>query len=83
MWQGIRTIKNYWIAPPACKDAVDFLNKLNNFSERFLAEKAVPHQGEKALCLDTADVRRTLKRVNTRKAPTPFLGGCSGAVQIS
>ena len=33
--------------------------------------KAVPRQDEKTLCLNTVDVRRSLRRVNTRKAPGP------------
>lgn len=66
------------LAPSACDDDdADFLNELNHFLGRFEAlnctpaGKAVPHWDEKALCLDTADVRRTLRRVNTRKAPGP------------
>lgn len=56
---------------------MDFLNELNNLFGRFEAlnstpaEEAVLHQDEKTLCLDTTDVRRTLRRVNTRKAPGP------------
>ena len=34
-------------------------------------EKAVPHKDERVLHLDTADVRRTLKRIRTWKAPGP------------
>lgn len=62
---------------------MDFLNKLNNFFGRFRAEKAVPNQGEKLICLDTSDVQKTLKRVNMRKALGPntipgwVLRGCA------
>lgn len=68
---------------------MDFLNTLNNFFGIFEAlnstpgEKAVPYQDEKALCLDTADVQKTLGRVNTQKAPGPdnipgrVLRGCA------
>ncbi|KAI3351053.1 hypothetical protein L3Q82_005595 [Scortum barcoo] len=62
---------------PACGNDTDFLNDLNNFFGRFEAlnstpaEKEVPLQEETALCLASADVRRTLKRVKTRKAPGP------------
>ncbi|KAI3359068.1 hypothetical protein L3Q82_002570 [Scortum barcoo] len=35
------------------------------------AEKEVPRQEETALCLASADVQRTLKRVKTSKAPGP------------
>ncbi|KAI3363941.1 hypothetical protein L3Q82_001546 [Scortum barcoo] len=63
--------------PPACGNDTDFLNDLNNFFRRFEAlnstpaEKEVPLQEETALCLASADVRRTLKRVKTCKAPGP------------
>ncbi|KAI3369333.1 hypothetical protein L3Q82_007466 [Scortum barcoo] len=77
MWHGLRTITSYKTAPPACGNDTDFLNDLNNFFGRFEAlnstpaEKEVPLQEETALCLASADVRRTLKRVKTRKAPGP------------
>lgn len=77
MWQGIQAITNYRIAPSACDDDVNFLNELNDFFGRFEAlnctpaGKAVPHWDEKALCLDTADVQRTLTGVNTQKALGP------------
>ncbi len=77
MWKGIRAITNYKIAPPACDDDADFFNNLNNIFGRFEAlnstpaVKAVPQQDEKALCLDTADMWRSLRRVKTRKAPGP------------
>ena len=49
----------------------NFLNELNNHFGRFdttPARKSVPHLGEQPLSLDTAVVRRTLRKVNTRKA---------------
>ncbi|KAI3366460.1 hypothetical protein L3Q82_000594 [Scortum barcoo] len=77
MAYGLRTITSYKSASPACGNDTDFLNDLNNFFGRFEAlnstpaEKEVPLQEETALCLASADVRRTLKRVKTSKAPGP------------
>jgi len=76
MWQNIRAITNDRIAPPLSDDNADYLNELNNFFGRFealnssSADKAVPYQDERALYLDTVDVRETLRRVNIRKAPS-------------
>ena len=75
MYQGIWTIVNYRIAPPVYDDDVDFLNEWNNLFGRFEAlsnspaVKSVPHQDEKALCLDIAEVRRSLRSLNSQKAP--------------
>uniref|UniRef100_A0A4W6DNS9 Reverse transcriptase domain-containing protein n=1 Tax=Lates calcarifer TaxID=8187 RepID=A0A4W6DNS9_LATCA len=78
MWNGIRAITNHKVTPtPVSEVDADFLNELNNFFGRFealnstRAEKALPHQHEKVLCLDIAEVRKSLRRVNTRKAPGP------------
>ncbi|KAI3357423.1 hypothetical protein L3Q82_015858, partial [Scortum barcoo] len=76
MWHGLRTITSYKSASPACGNDTDFLNDLNNFFGRFEAINSTPaekevQQEETALCLASADVRRTLKRVKTRKAPGP------------
>jgi len=71
MWRGIWAITNYRITPTACSNDADFLNDLNNFFGGFealnstSAVKAVPRQDEKALCLNTVDVRRPQRRVNT------------------
>ena len=49
----------------------NFLNELNNHFGRFdttPVRKSVPRLGEQPLSLDTAVVRRTLRKVNTRKA---------------
>ncbi|XP_068506804.1 transmembrane protein 176 isoform X8 [Syngnathus scovelli] len=78
MWQGIRAITDYNSpSPPVGEVDADFLNGLNNFFGRFEAlngtpaVKTVPHQEEEVLCLDSADVLKTLRRVNPRKAPGP------------
>lgn len=77
MWQGIRDITNYRTPPLACDGDANFLNELNKIFVRFEAlngtpaKEAVLHQDEKTLCLDTADVQRTLRRVNTWKAAGP------------
>uniref|UniRef100_A0A3B5PZ90 Reverse transcriptase domain-containing protein n=1 Tax=Xiphophorus maculatus TaxID=8083 RepID=A0A3B5PZ90_XIPMA len=78
MWQGIKAITDYNpSSPPVGEVDADFLNGLNNFFGRLEAlnstpaKKTVPHQEEDPLCLDTADVLKTLKRVNPRKAPGP------------
>ncbi|KAM4582719.1 uncharacterized protein V3H82_006706 [Fundulus diaphanus] len=78
MWKGIWAITEYKTpSPPVGEADADFLNGLNNFFGRFEAlnntpaVKAVPHQEEEVLCLDAADVWKTLRRVNPRKAPGP------------
>ena len=77
MWKGIQTITDYKAAPLPCDDNTDFLNKLNFYFGRFEARnhtparKSPPHPDEQALRLETAEVRRTLSRVNARKATGP------------
>ena len=74
--------------PPACDDDMEFLNELNNFFGRFEslnnspAVKSIPHQVEKALCHDIAEVQMSLRSVNSRKAlgPDNKPGECSGNV---
>ena len=47
---------------PVCNNGVDFLSELNNFFGRFEAMnnspavKSVPHQDEKLVCIDIAEV---------------------------
>lgn len=56
---------------------MNVLNGLNTIFGKFEAlnkipvVKAGPRQNEKVLCLDIADVWRTLRRVNIRKTPGP------------
>lgn len=78
MWQGIQTITDYKTAPPPCEDNINFLNELNKYFGRFEAfnntpaRKGIPHYDEQAISLDTVDVRRTLKGVNTQKAACSY-----------
>ena len=74
MWQGIQVITNY--SPPPAGHIDDSLPVvLNNFYARFKAQngtmvrKTTPPPNEQVLCLSTADVQRTLHRVNPQKAP--------------
>lgn len=77
IWQGIQVIIDYKTTPPPCNNNITFLNEINNHFRRFEAlnttpvRKSVPRPDEQPLSLDTADVRRTLTRVNTRKAAGP------------
>uniref|UniRef100_A0A3Q3G0A3 Reverse transcriptase domain-containing protein n=1 Tax=Labrus bergylta TaxID=56723 RepID=A0A3Q3G0A3_9LABR len=77
MWQGIQVITDYKATPPPCDNNINFLNDLNNYFARFEAlnitpaRKSIPHSDEQPISLDAADVRRTLRRVNTRKAAGP------------
>lgn len=83
MWQGTETITDYKTASAPCADNTDFLNGLNNYSgqlETFndtTVRKADPHHHYQVLSFDPADVRRTLRRVNSRKAADPDnIPGC-------
>lgn len=65
--------------PPLCDDNTDFLNTLNTLFSQFevnnitTAMKATPNSH----WLNTADIWRTLHRVNPRKAPGPDnIPGC-------
>ncbi|KAK3506468.1 hypothetical protein QTP70_001152 [Hemibagrus guttatus] len=77
MWQGIQTITNYRPVPPACDSDASLLDALNSFYSRFEAQndvtvrKTIPPQEDQVLCLTTADVRKTLFRVNPRKVAGP------------
>ncbi|XP_065820874.1 uncharacterized protein [Labrus bergylta] len=77
MWQGIQVITDYKATPPLCDNNISFPNDLNNYFARFEAlnttpaRKSIPHSDEQPISPDAADVRRTLRRVNTRKAAGP------------
>lgn len=70
MWQGIKVITDYKPTPPPCdkNNFFNFLNELNNHFGRFEVSnttptrKSVPRPDEQPLSLDTADVRRTLRK---------------------
>ncbi|KAK3518561.1 hypothetical protein QTP70_001593 [Hemibagrus guttatus] len=77
MWQGIQSITNYRPAPPACDSDVSLPDALNSFYARFEAQhdmtarNTIPPPEDQVLCLTTANVRKTLCRVNPRKAAGP------------
>ena len=77
LWQGIQSVTDYRPTPPPCDDSTDFLNSLNTFFSRFeennttTPTKALHCSDTATLQLDPADVRRTLQKVNPRKAAGP------------
>ncbi|KAK3521675.1 hypothetical protein QTP70_015591 [Hemibagrus guttatus] len=77
MWQGIQSITNYRPAPPACDSDASLPDALNSFYARFEAQndvttkKTIPPPEDQVLCLTTADMRKTLCRVNPQKAAGP------------
>ncbi|KAK3518337.1 hypothetical protein QTP86_003647 [Hemibagrus guttatus] len=82
IWQGIQSITNYRLASPvkpsfACDSDASLPDALNSFYAWFEAEngvtarKTIPPPEDQVLCLTTADVRKTLRRVNPRKASGP------------
>ncbi|KAI4891531.1 hypothetical protein NFI96_008442, partial [Prochilodus magdalenae] len=77
MWQGIQAITNYRTAPPACDSDASLPDALNHFYARFEAQNGVAARktttppDDQVLCLTAADVRKTLRRVNPRKAAGP------------
>ena len=77
LWQGIQSVTDYKPTPPPCEDNIDFLNTLNTFFSRFEENntteptKTPPRSDNETLHLDPADVRRTLLKVNPRKAAGP------------
>uniref|UniRef100_A0A3B1K914 Reverse transcriptase domain-containing protein n=1 Tax=Astyanax mexicanus TaxID=7994 RepID=A0A3B1K914_ASTMX len=89
MWQGIQTITNYKSPSPACNSDASLPDALNSFYARFEAQnyktarKTTPPPNDQVLCLSSVDVRKTLLRVNPRKAPGPdsipgrVLRGCA------
>ncbi|KAK3507180.1 hypothetical protein QTP70_009516 [Hemibagrus guttatus] len=77
MWQGIQAITNYKTTPSACDSDISLPDALNDFYARFEAQnniatkKTIPPLSDQVLCLSTADVKRTLCRVNPRKSAGP------------
>ncbi|KAK3516391.1 hypothetical protein QTP70_010485 [Hemibagrus guttatus] len=77
MWQDIQSITNYRPAPTACDSDVSIPDALNSFYARFEAQndvtvrKTIPSLEDQVLCLTTADMRKTLCRVNPQKAAGP------------
>ncbi|KAI4895039.1 hypothetical protein NFI96_009750, partial [Prochilodus magdalenae] len=69
MWQCIQAVTNYKTPSPTCDSDASLPNVLNSFYARFEAQncttarKTTPLSDEQALCLSTADVRKSLLRV--------------------
>ncbi|KAK3514687.1 hypothetical protein QTP70_027770 [Hemibagrus guttatus] len=74
MWQDIQEITDYKTTPSACDSDASLPDALNDFYTRFEAQnnvaarKTIPPPNDQVLCLSTTDVKRTLCRVNPRKA---------------
>ncbi len=77
LWQGIQTITDYKPPPQACDDDTSLPDALNHFYSRFemqndtSAQKLPTPPNDQALCLSPADIRKTLSRINPRKAAGP------------
>ncbi|KAK3519742.1 hypothetical protein QTP70_003917 [Hemibagrus guttatus] len=77
MWQGIQSITNYRPAPPACDSDASLPDALNSFYAQFEAQndvtarKTIPSPEDQVLCLTTANMRKTLCRINPWKAAGP------------
>ncbi len=77
LWQAIQTITDYKPPPQACDDETSFPDALNHFYSRFEMQNDTPAQklptppNDQAHCLSPADVRKTLSRINPRKAAGP------------
>ncbi|KAI5098265.1 gastrula zinc finger protein XlCGF28.1-like [Silurus meridionalis] len=77
MWQGIQVITNYKTTSPACDRDASLPDALNDFYARFevqnnvVVRKTIPPPTDQVLCLTTAEVRKTLCRVNPRKSAGP------------
>ncbi len=77
LWQAIQTITDYKPPPQACDDDTSLPDTLNHFYSRFEMQNDTPAQklptppNDQALCLSPADVRKTLSRINPRKAAGP------------
>ncbi|KAI4903588.1 hypothetical protein NFI96_028513 [Prochilodus magdalenae] len=77
MWQGIQAITNYRTTLPACDSDASLPDALNHFYARFKTQngmatrKTTPPSDDQVLCLTAADVRKTLRRADPRKAAGP------------
>ncbi len=77
LWQAIQTITDYKPPLQACDDVTSLPDALNPFYSRFEMQNDTPAQklhtppNDQALCLSPADVRKTLSRINPRKAAGP------------
>ncbi len=77
LWQGIQTITDYKPPPQTCDSTIPLLNELNTFFARFeaqnstTAQKTPPPPSDQVMTLSPDSVRRSLSRINARKAPGP------------
>ncbi|KAL0161030.1 hypothetical protein M9458_044755, partial [Cirrhinus mrigala] len=77
LWRGIQTITDYKPPPQTCDSTISLLNELNSFFARFevqnstTAQKTPPPPGDQVMTLSPDSVRRSLSRINARKAPGP------------
>ncbi len=77
LWQGIQTITDYKPPPQTCDSTIPLLNELNAFFAHFeaqnstTAQKTPPPPGDQVMTLFPDSVRRSLSRINARKAPGP------------
>lgn len=77
MWKGIKSITAYSKRDAVCPQDPSLPDALNTFYARFETANAPPfsgltlHPGELPFSVSAEDVRRTLLRINTRKAAGP------------
>ncbi len=77
LWQAIQTITDYKPPPQACDDDTSLPDALNHFYSWFEMQNDIPaqklptHPNDQVLCLSPAGVRKTLSRINPRKAAGP------------
>lgn len=77
LWRGIQAITDYKPSPQSCDNNISLLNNLNSFFARFEAQNntcpeknpSAPH--DQILRLSADMVKRTLARINPRKAAGP------------
>ncbi|KAI3368089.1 hypothetical protein L3Q82_026236, partial [Scortum barcoo] len=77
MWRGIKCITDYNTRDAQCPRDPSLPDALNNFYARFddpntsPSTRFTPPPGEEPLSVTAAEVRRTLQRINPRKAAGP------------
>ncbi|KAL0149801.1 hypothetical protein M9458_054849 [Cirrhinus mrigala] len=80
LWRGIQTITDYKPPPQTCDSTTSLLNELNELNTFFACfeatnstttQKTPPPPGDQVMSLSRDSVRRSLSRINARKAPGP------------
>uniref|UniRef100_A0A9J8D6D0 Reverse transcriptase domain-containing protein n=1 Tax=Cyprinus carpio carpio TaxID=630221 RepID=A0A9J8D6D0_CYPCA len=77
LWQGIQPITDYKSPPRTCDSIISLLNELTAFFARFeaqnntTAQKTPPPPCDQVMTLSPDSMRRSLSRINARKAPGP------------